>query len=385
MTFFPDSIVSKLPHTGTSIFAVMTQLANEHGAINLSQGFPDFSISEGLIRLVARYMRKGYNQYAPMAGVPLLREQIAIKTERLYGALYDPDTEITVTAGATQALYAAITAFVRDDDEVIIFEPAYDSYAPAIKLNRGMPISFRLKVPDYRIDWDEVKRLISSRTRMVILNSPHNPTGSILKQHDLQELDKMTRDSGILVLSDEVYEHMLFDGQRHESVCRYPSLFERSLVVCSFGKTFHATGWKTGYCLAPARLMKEFRKVHQFMVFAANTPIQHAIAEYLTKPSHYEGLAGFFQEKRDFFLDAVSSSRFLSIPASGTYFQLLDYSKISDEDEMTFAQRLVKEHQIAAVPISSFYGKSVNNHTLRFCFAKSEPTLEKAANILCKI
>lgn len=385
MTFFPDSIVSKLPHTGTSIFAVMTQLANEHGAINLSQGFPDFNISEGLIRLVARHMRKGHNQYAPMAGVPLLREQIAIKTERLYGARYDPDTEITVTAGATQALYAAITAFIRDEDEVIIFEPAYDSYAPAVKLNGGMPIAFRLKVPDYRIDWDEVKRLISSRTRMLILNSPHNPTGSILKQRDLQELDKMTRDSGILVLSDEVYEHMLFDGQRHESVCLYPSLFDRSLVVCSFGKTFHATGWKTGYCLAPAKLMKEFRKVHQFMVFAVNTPIQYAIAEYLSKPSSYEGLGGFFQEKRDFFLDAVSSSRFSYIPASGTYFQLLNYSRISDEDEMTFAQRLVKEHQIAAIPLSSFYGKPVNNQTLRFCFAKSAPTLEKAANILCKI
>ena len=385
MTFFNDLVVSKLPHTGTSVFAVMTQLAAEHGAINLSQGFPDFKISDGLIRLVGQHMRKGHNQYAPMPGLPALREQIAIKTERLYGAVYHPGEEITVTAGATQALYAAITAFVRDDDEVIIFEPAYDSYAPAVKLNGGMPIAFKLNPPDYRIDWQEVKKMISSRTRMVIINTPHNPTGSILRADDLDELDKMTRESGILVLSDEVYEHILFDGEQHESVCKYPSLRERSLVVCSFGKTFHATGWKMGYCLAPAGLMKEFRKVHQFMVFAVNTPIQHAIADFLKKPANYEGLGPFFEAKRDYFLEAVSASRFRYVPAAGTYFQLLDYSAISDEAEMDFAKRLVKEHKIAAVPISSFYGKPVNNHHLRFCFAKSEETLEQAADILCKI
>lgn len=385
MTFFPDSIVSKLPQTETSIFAIMTQMANEHRAINLSQGFPDFPISDKLIRLVDQAMKKGYNQYAPMPGLPQLREQIAEKTSRLYGATYDPDTEITVTAGATQALYAAITAFVRDEDEVIIFEPAYDSYAPAIKLNGGMPIAFKLKTPDYSIDWDEVKRLISSRTRMIIINSPHNPTGSVLGDKDLQELERMTRNSGILVLSDEVYEHIIFDGIPHQSVCKYPALFDRSLVICSFGKTFHATGWKMGYCVAPRRLMKEFRKVHQFMVFAVNTPIQHALAAYISDSVNYRGLEVFYQERRDFFLQAVSSSRFTFIPAAGTYFQLLDYSRISDEDEFAFATRLVKEHKIAAVPTSSFYSKPVNNRVLRFCFAKSEQTLEAAANILCKI
>ncbi len=385
MTFFPDSIVSKLPQTETSIFAVMTQQANEHNAINLSQGFPDFPVSEKLIRLVSQSMKKGFNQYAPMPGVPLLREIIAEKTRRLYGASYDADSEVTVTAGATQALYAAISAFVRDEDEVIIFEPAYDCYAPAIKLNGGMPIGFKLKTPDYSIDWDEVKRLISSRTRMIIINSPHNPTGSILQERDLEALDKMTRDSGILVLSDEVYEHIIFDGQLHQSVCRFPSLVERSLVVCSFGKTFHATGWKMGYCLAPKRLMKEFRKIHQFMVFAVNTPIQHAMAEYLADPVSYHGLEMYYQQKRDFFIRAIQGSRFQCTPASGTYFQLLNYRRISEEDELDFAMRLVKEHKIAAVPTSSFYSKPINNQVLRFCFAKSEETLDAAANILCKI
>jgi methionine transaminase len=385
MTFFPDSIISKLPHTGTSVFAVMTQMAREYNAINLSQGFPDFMISEKLIRLVGKYMRKGFNQYAPMPGLLELRERIAEKTQSIYGAIYDPVKEITVTAGATQALFTAISAFVRDEDEVIILEPAYDSYAPAVKLNGGMPIAFKLKPPEFSIDWNEVKRLVSSRTRMIILNSPHNPTGSILKEHDLVELDKMTRDSGILILSDEVYEHIIFDGQKHQSVCMNPSLRERSLVVSSFGKTFHATGWKTGYCVAPEVLMKEFRKVHQFMVFAVNTPIQFALSEYLKDPLTYGGLGEFYQQKRDFFLNAVGSSRFKYVPAAGTYFQILDYSSISDEEEMVFAQRLVKEHKLAAVPTSSFYVKPVNNKMLRLCFAKSEQTLDEAANILCKI
>lgn len=385
MSFFPESIVSKLPNTGTSVFAVMSGLAREHGAINLSQGFPDFEVSPELISLVGKYMKKGFNQYAPMPGVPELRERIAEKTKALYGATYNPDTEITVTAGATQAIFTAITAFVRDEDEVIVFEPAYDSYVPAIRLNGGMPIPFRMKYPGYRIDWDEVRRLVSSRTRMIIINSPHNPSGSILTAEDLAELDRLTRESGILILSDEVYEHIVFDGLRHESVCRYPSLVERSLVMCSFGKTFHATGWKTGYCVAPANLMKEFRKTHQFTVFAANTPIQHALADYLKDPGNYVGLGSFYQEKRDFFIRALAGSRFKVIPAAGTYFQLLNYSGISDEEEMDFAQRLVREHKIASVPNSPFYSKPENNQTLRFCFAKSTETLEKAAEILCRI
>ncbi|MFO7997827.1 MAG: methionine aminotransferase [Bacteroidales bacterium] len=385
MSFFPDSIVSKLPNTGTSVFATMSAMASEYNAMNLSQGFPDFEVSPELISLVAKYMKKGYNQYAPMPGVMELRERIAAKTKALYGATYDPEKEITVTAGATQAIFTAITAFVRDEDEVIVFEPAYDSYVPAIRLNGGMPIAFKLKYPGYRIDWNEVKRLVSSRTRMIIINTPHNPTGSILSAEDMAQLDKLTRDSGILILSDEVYEHIVFDNQVHESVCRYPSLAERSLVVCSFGKTFHATGWKTGYCVAPPNLMKEFRKTHQFAVFAANTPIQYALAEYLENPSNYEGLGPFYQGKRDFFNKALAVSRFQIVPAAGTYFQVLDYSAISEEEEMEFARRLVREHKVAAVPNAPFYSKPENHQTLRFCFAKSEQTLEKAADILCKI
>lgn len=385
MIHFPENIQSKLPNTGTSIFAVMTQLAREHDAINLSQGFPDFEVSPVLIELVAKHMREGHNQYAPMPGVPALRDAIAQKTERLYGASYDPDKEITVTAGATQGIYAAISAFVKDEDEVVIFEPAYDSYVPAVKLNGGVAITCKLKAPGYSVDWEEVKRLVNSRTKMIIINSPHNPTGSLLGKEDMQQLEKLVSNTSIIVLSDEVYEHLVFDNQQHESVCRYPLLAERSLVCCSFGKTFHATGWKTGYVVGPANLMKEFRKAHQFMVFCANTPIQHALAEFLQDPGNYEGLGPFFQTKRDYFLDAVASSRFTYQPAGGTYFQLLNYEAISDQDEMEFAQWLVSEHKLAAVPTSSFYNKAHNSHMLRFCFAKSEDTLKKAADILCSI
>ena len=385
MIIYPETLNSKLPNTGTSIFAVMTQLAKANNAINLSQGFPDFEVSPILIELVAKHMREGHNQYAPMPGVPELREVIAEKTANLYGIQYDPDQEITVTAGATQAIYAAISAFVRDEDEVIIFEPAYDSYVPAIKLNGGIPISCKLVAPDFRIDWQEVRQLISNRTKMIIINSPHNPTGSVLRPEDLAELEKIVKNTSILILSDEVYEHIIFEGKRHESVCLYPKLAERSLVTCSFGKTFHATGWKTGYCAGPANLMKEFRKTHQFMIFCSNTPVQHALAEFLKDSSNYEGLGPFYQTKRDFFLDALKGSRFKFIPAEGTYFQLLDYSAISDDDEMTFAEWLTKEHKVAGVPTSSFYHKPHNNHFLRFCFAKSEETLQKAADILCKI
>ncbi len=382
---FPDRVQSKLPQTGTSVFAVMSGLAREHNAINLSQGFPDFPVSETLINLVHKYMQQGQNQYAPMPGVPALREAIAEKTEFLYSAQYNPETEITVTAGATQAIFTAITAFIREEDEVIVFEPAYDSYLPAIKLCGATPISIQLKLPDYHIDWNEVKRKINQRTKMIIINSPHNPTGSILSAADLMELDKLTRNTGIIVLSDEVYEHIIFDGHVHESVCRYPHLASRSLVMCSFGKTFHATGWKTGYCLAPENLMKEFRKTHQFVVFAVNTPVQHAIAEYIQNKDNYLHLGSFYQEKRDYFLKLVSGSRFKAIPARGTYFQVLDYANISNESEMDFAVRLTKDFGVASVPNSYFYNNSENNQTLRFCFAKSNETLEKAAEILCRI
>jgi methionine transaminase len=385
MDLFPDIISSKLPQTGTSIFAVMTQLAREHNAINLSQGFPDFPVSEQLIDLVYKYMRQGHNQYAPMPGLPELRHAIAEKTEFLYTASYNPDTEITVTAGATQAIFTAITAFIKENDEVIVFEPAYDSYVPAIKLCGGMPITVRLKLPEYKIDWNEVKKLITSRTKMIIINSPHNPSGSILSASDIQQLNKITRNTGIIVLSDEVYEHIIFDGYEHQSVCRYPELASRSMVMCSFGKTFHATGWKLGYCVAPENLMKEFRKSHQFIVFTVNTPIQHAVAEYLQDKNNYVNLGSFYQEKRDYFLKLISGSRFKLIPASGTYFQVLDYSRISEESEMDFAVRITKEFGVASVPNSYFYHKPQNNNTLRFCFAKSNETLEKAAEILCRI
>ncbi len=385
MELFSESVSSKLPNTETSIFAVMSELARQHQAVNLSQGFPDFDVSPVLIELVAKHMREGHNQYAPMAGLPALREAIAEKTRVLYGAEYDPDTEITVTPGATQAIFAAITAFVREEDEVIVFEPAYDSYIPAVKLSGGIPIVYSLSGPDYAIDWDEVRRLIGNRTRMIIINTPHNPTGTVFSAADMQALERIVSNTGILILSDEVYEHILFDGRRHESVCRYPQLAQRSLVTCSFGKTFHATGWKTGYCLAPANLMKEFRKTHQFMVFCSNTPVQHAFAEFLKEPLHYQGVGSLFQEKRNFFLQAISNSRFRATPAAGTYFQLLDYGAISDLPEMDFALQLVREHQLAVVPLSPFYKHPTNNHTLRVCFAKSQETLEKAAEILCRI
>ena len=385
MKKFTGTITSKLPKQETSIFAVMSGLANECGAINLSQGFPDFAISGKLIELVNKYMKKGFNQYAPMPGVPELREQIALKVEATYGAKYDPQTEINITAGATQAIFTVISAMIRDEDEVIVFEPAYDSYVPAIKLNGGLVKYAELKTPDYRIDWQEVKKLITSRTKMIIINSPHNPTGSVLSADDLNILDKLTRNTDIIVLSDEVYEHLIFDNIRHESVCYYPELASRSFVIGSFGKTFHATGWKTGFVLAPELLMNEFRKAHQFVVFAGNTPMQHALAEFLKDENNYIHLNEFYQKKRDYFVNLIKGSRFKVIPAFGTYFQLLDYSGISDEPELDFAIRLTKEKNLASVPISSFYHNKIDNKVLRLCFAKKEETLDAAAEILNKI
>ncbi|MCK5078733.1 MAG: methionine aminotransferase [Bacteroidales bacterium] len=385
MIKFPGIIKSKLPRTGTSIFAVMSQLANEHKAINLSQGFPDFDVSPKLIELISHYMKKGYNQYAPMTGVPLLRERISEKIEKTYKIRYDPDKEINITAGATQGIYAAIACMVRDDDEVIIFEPAYDSYAPAVQLCGGIVKYARMEPPDYNINWPEVARMVTHRTRMIIINSPHNPTGSILREKDLLALQHLTKKTDIVVLSDEVYEHLIYDGEPHESVCKYPGLVERSFVIGSFGKTFHATGWKMGYVLAPENLMKEFRKSHQFIVFTCNTPVQHAIADYLGDEKNYRDLHSFYQKKRDYFVDGISSSRFKIIPCHGTYFQLVDYSRISDESEMDFATRLITEYGIGSIPVSPFYHQRDENRVLRLCFAKKEETLDKAANILCKI
>lgn len=385
MKSFNGSITTKLPGVGTSIFAVMSKLAIDNKAINLSQGFPDFPVSPDLINLIAKYMRKGYNQYAPMPGLPILREKIADKIRNSHDKEYNPETEITVTAGATQALYTAISAFVKDEDEVIIFEPAYDSYSPAIKLNNGIVKYAQLKLPDYHIDWQEVSRMISNRTRMIIINSPHNPTGTTLKKKDLDELYRLTKNTDIIILSDEVYEHLIFDNKKHYSISAYHGLADRSIVVASFGKTFHATGWKMGYAVGPESLMKEFRKAHQFIVFAVNTPIQYAIADYLEDENNYIHLGEFYQKKRDYFLDLVKNSKFKPIASHGTYFQVLDYSAISDKKEMEFAEYLIKEHQVASVPVSAFYHKKEDHQMLRFCFAKTEETLEKAAELLCKI
>jgi methionine aminotransferase len=385
MEKYKGTLQSKLRKQETSIFAIMSALAREHNAINLSQGFPDFPISQKLIELVFKYMQKGFNQYAPMTGIPELRKQLALKFEKLYNAGYDPETEINITAGATQALHTAIAAIIREDDEVVVFEPAYDAYVPLVKLHGGAVKYAQLKLPDYRIDWQDVKKLISGRTRMIIINSPHNPTGSVLKPSDMKELIKITRNTDIIILSDEVYEHLIFDGMKHESMCAYPELAERSLVVGSFGKTFHATGWKMGFVLAPENLMTEFRKIHQFVVFACNTPIQHALAEFLTDSTNYEDLGKFYQRKRDYFLKLVSGSRFRVIPSHGTYFQLLDYSAITDEPEKDFAIRMTKDFRLSSIPVSLFYHEITDNKVLRFCFAKEESTLEKAAEILCRI
>jgi len=385
MNNFNGNIVSKLPQTGTSIFAVMSQMANEHKAVNLSQGFPDFPISGELIDKVHHYMQKGFNQYAPMPGVAELRQAISKMFVKNHGANYNPETEINITAGATQGLYTAISAFVKPGDEVIVFEPAYDSYAPAVEVNKGITKYSKLLYPDFGINWDELPKLISHNTRMIIINTPHNPTGSVLREDDLKRLERLTKGTDIIVLSDEVYEHLIFDGQQHQSVCRFPDLASRSLLIGSFGKTFHATGWKMGFVLAPENLMKEFRKVHQFVVFAVNTPIQYAIADYLAVPENYLSLGSFYQEKRDYFAKAVGKSKFKIIPSFGTYFQLLDYSAISDENEMDFATKLIKENGIAGIPVSPFYKNKDNNKVLRFCFAKQEETLKKAAEILCGI
>ena len=382
---FPGSIKSKLPKTGTTIFTVMSALATEHHAINLAQGCPDFECSPKLVELVNHYMRAGFNQYAPMPGVMSLREKIAEKTQELYSATYHPETEITVTPGGTHAIYAAISAFIGEGDEVIIIEPCYDSYLPAIHVNGGRAVFAELKYPTYKIDWDEVKKLVTYKTKMIIINTPHNPTGTTLGAQDMQRLEKIVKNSEIIVLSDEVYEHIIFDGVEHQSVARYPKLAERSIIVSSFGKTFHTTGWKMGYVLAPSNLTTEFRKVHQFMCFSANTPVQYAIADYLDDKDAYLQLSAFYQEKRDYFQQLVKGSKFKLMPCLGSYFQLLDYSKITKEKDTDYAIRLTKEYKIASVPTSVFYHKNIDNHVLRFCFAKQNQTLEKAAEKLHKI
>jgi len=376
---------SKLPSVGVTIFTVMTRLSNDSGAINLSQGFPDFDVSAELRELVAKYMAAGHNQYAPMQGIPSLRQRIQEKTKELYGASYDPDTEITVTAGATEALFAAIICAVNPGDEVILFEPAYDSYAPAVLLAGGIPVYVQLKYPDYHVDWNEVKDAITPKTKLLILNSPHNPTGAILSVEDMKALINIVDGTDILIVSDEVYEHIIFDGQRHESMTRYPELAVRSFVISSFGKTYHATGWKLGYCLAPKNLSVEFQRVHQFVTFACHTPTQYAYAKFMERKEKYLSLGDFYQEKRDLFLRLIKDSRFKPLPCRGTYFQMLSYEAISDEKDVDFARRLTIEHKVASIPPSVFYIGGDDHKALRFCFAKKDETLIKAAERLCRI
>lgn len=385
MVKLQGNLSPKLHGIGESIFATMTRMANKHQAINLSQGFPDFNCPKKLIELVNHYMKIGENQYAPMPGLLRLKEKIAVKTQKLYGAEYDPDREITITAGATQALFTAITAFVKEKDEVILFEPAYDSYVPAILLNKGVPKYVKMQVPEFQINWNEVKKLISYKTKMIILNSPHNPSGAILTDNDIAELEKIVNNRDIIILSDEVYEHIIFDGNRHESISRYPSLREKSLVISSFGKTYHTTGWKMGYVVAPSELTDEFRKVHQFVVFAVNTPIQNAYADFLDNEYHYLELNAFYQRKRDIFLEGIRESRFKPIPCSGTYFQCLSYENISEKSDFEFALEMTEKYKLASIPVSVFYHNHEDHKILRFCFAKSEETLKRAAEVLCKI
>ncbi|MDZ4845755.1 MAG: methionine aminotransferase [Chitinophagales bacterium] len=375
---------SKLPHTTTTIFTKMSALATEYGAINLSQGFPDFICSPKLIELVHHYMKRGDNQYAPMQGIIQLRERIAEKTQALYNRTYDPEKEINITAGGTQAIYVAITALVHPGDEVILFAPAYDSYAPAVELCGGKSLFINMAAPDFRIDWEEVRKNISEKTRLLIVNSPQNPTGTVLSAEDLQQLQHIVRGTNIAIISDEVYEHIIFD-HRHESVLHYPELAERSFVVFSFGKTYHVTGWKLGYVLAPNYLMEEFRKVHQFEVFSVNRPLQMALADFMQYKDEYLQLHDFYKKKRDLFISYLKDSRFMVKPADGTYFQLLDYHNITDEADTELAVRWTKEIGVASIPISVFYPDKRDQKVLRFCFAKEDDTLRKAGELLCKI
>lgn len=379
------SVKSKLPNAGISIFARMTALANQHQAINLAQGFPDFLSSEKLIELVNQYMHKGMNQYAPMPGLLSLRERIAEKIQDLYGCVFHPDTEITITAGATQAIYTSIASTIREGDEVIIFEPAYDSYAPAIRVHGGVPVPVTLEAPDYAINWDMVKKSVNQRTRMIMINTPHNPTGSVLQASDIKQLIRIVNGKDIIVLSDEVYEHIIFDGHRHESVLYYQELRDRSMVIFSFGKTYHNTGWKMGYVIAPDYLTREFRSVHQFEVFSVNTPIQYALADFMQDKSEYEKVQAFYTHKRNVFNGMLQGSKFSLKPAAGTYFQLLDYSKIADKNDQEMADWLTIEHKVASIPLSPFYRNGSDATMLRFCFAKQEDTLKRAAEILCRI
>lgn len=379
------SIQSKLPDVGTTIFTIMSVLAAETKAINLGQGFPDFMMSEELIALVNKHMRMGNNQYVHMNGLPLLRERIAEKIEGLYTTKINPETEITVTPGGTYAIYTALTTILNPGDEVIIFEPAYDSYIPNVEINGAVPVLIPLTYPGYSIDWSLVKQKITSKTKLIMLNTPHNPTGSVLSKKDIDELSNIVRHTNIFILSDEVYEHLVFDDMQHHSMLRYADLFSRSFVCSSFGKTYHCTGWKLGYCVAPAALMKEFRKVHQFNCFSCNSPVQFALADFIQQKEAYLSLGPAIQQKRDYFQNLMAQTKFKALPTYGSYFQLYSYAGITDEREEAFAIRLTKEYGVAAIPATVFYKAGKENQVLRFCFVKKEDTLDKAVSRLIKL
>ena len=375
-------IHSKLANVGTTIFTVMSALSVKHDAVNLGQGFPDFEMNENLVALVNEAMRKGHNQYVHMSGLPSLREQLSEKMNDDYQSNVNPETEITVTPGGTYAIYTAFTTILKPGDEVIVFEPAYDSYIPNIEINGAVAITIPLQFPDYRINWEQVAERVNSKTKAIIINSPHNPSGSVLDEHDIASLRNIVNGTNIFIISDEVYEHLIFDDKKHLSILKYPDLFERSFVCFSFGKVYHCTGWKLGYCVAPASLMKEFRKVHQFNCFTCNSPTQFALASFLKEKIQYQSLGKFLQQKRDFFQELMQQTRFTPLPSHGSYFQLYSYEKITDEKEIDFAIKLTEEARVATIPVSAFYKTPVDNKVLRFCFAKKEATLVEAANRL---
>ncbi|MBS1760116.1 MAG: aminotransferase class I/II-fold pyridoxal phosphate-dependent enzyme [Bacteroidetes bacterium] len=379
------SIQSKLPNISTTIFTVMSGLANQYNAINLGQGFPDYPMNEALMNKVNEVMHHGWNQYVPMQGYMPLREALAEKTELLYGTKISPDTQITITPGGTYAIYTALTTVLQPGDEVIVFEPAYDSYIPNIEINKAIPVLIPLQFPEYKIDWAEVRRKISPKTRMIMLNSPHNPTGAVLAESDLLQLQEIVRDTNIIVLSDEVYEHLIFDNLKHYSVLRYPELMKRSFVCFSFGKTYHCTGWKLGYCISSPELMAEFRKVHQYNCFCCHTPSQVALADFLKNKEAYLSLGELMQERRDYFLQLMQHTKFEMLSSHGSYFVCAKYNRISDEDDKDFAKRITKEYGVATIPVSAFYATGTDHQVIRFCFAKKKETLEAAAERLIKI
>ena len=378
-------ILSKLPNVGTTIFTVMSKLASDCGAINLSQGFPGFDCDPELLDLVNKYMKPGFNQYAPMSGIPVLRERIADKTKLVYDVDLNSENEVTVVSGATEALYAAVTAVVRRGDEVILFDPAYDSYAPAIALNGGIPVYVPLEMPDFSVDWEKVKSAISDTTRLIMVNTPHNPSGYVWTQEDLDTLADLIQDRDILIVSDEVYEHITFDGRKHLSLVTHPTLRDRTFVCGSFGKTLHVTGWKIGYCLAPPQLTAEFRKVHQFLTFSTATPLQYALADYLAEPSRYLTLPDFYQKKRDLFCEGLKESPFKFAPAQGSFFQMVSYAHLSKESDYDLAVQLTKGIGVASIPISVFFSNKKDHKILRFCFAKKDSDLSLVLDKLKEI